>query len=74
MRRHPLRSKRLRWRVWAILVPVRALLLRRLADNTLLPGTIKKEEVTYGSRLQTFTYKAMDKPVPSEALLQALWS
>ena len=58
-------------RAWAILVPVHALLLRRLADNTLLPGTIK-EEVTYDARVQAFAYKAHDKPVPAEADLQAL--
>ena len=62
----------LRRRTWAILVPVHALLLRRLADNTLLPGTIKEEEMTYGRRSQAFTWKAKDEPVPSEAALQAL--
>ena len=56
----------LRRRAWAILVPVHALLLRRLADNTLLPGTNTEEEVTYFARLQAFTYKASDEPVPSE--------
>ena len=59
-------------RAWATLVPVHALLLRRLADNTLLPGTIKEEEVTYFARSQAFGRKAMDKPVPSEAALQRL--
>ena len=59
-------------RAWAILVPVHALLLRRLADNTLLPGTIKEEEVTYSARSQAFTYKTSDKPIPSEAALQGL--
>ena len=59
-------------RAWAILVPVHALLLRRLADNTLLPGTIKEEEVTYYARSQAFTKKAQDITVPSEADLQAL--
>ena len=56
---------------WAILVPVHALLLRRLADNTLLPGTNKEEEVAYCARSQAFTYKARDKPVPGTAVLQA---
>ena len=59
-------------RAWAILVPVHALLLRRLADNTLLPGTNTKEEVAYFARSQTFVWKAQDKPVPSEAALQRL--
>ena len=34
-------------RTCTTLVPVHALLLRRLADNTLLPGTIKEEDLTY---------------------------
>ena len=62
----------LRRRAWAILVHVHALLLRRLADNTLLPGTIKEEEVTYSARSQAFAKKAMDEAVPSEAVLQRL--
>ena len=57
-------------RAWPLLVPVQTLLLRRLADNTLLPGTIKEEEVTYFARLQAFACKAQNKPVPSEAVLQ----
>ena len=59
-------------RSWAVLVPVHALLLRRLEDNTLLPGTNKEEEVTYYARVQAFTLKAQDKPVPSEVILQRL--
>ena len=73
VRRRPLRS------TWlccgargSILVPVHALLLRRLDTNTLLPGTNKDEEVTYCERLQAFTSKASDKPVPSEAVLQGM--
>ena len=62
----------LRRRAWALLVPVHALLLRRLADDTLLPGTIKEEEVTYHARSQAFTCKALDKPVPSDAASQGL--
>ena len=52
--------------------PVHALLLRRLADNTLLPGTNTEEEVTYLARTQALIKKAKDKPVPSEAALQGL--
>ena len=59
-------------RAWAILVPVHALLLCRLADNTLLPGTNAEEEVTYFARSQAFTWKAKDEPVPSETVLQGL--
>ena len=59
-------------RAWAILLPVHTLLLRRLADNTLLPGINKKEEVTYYARSQVFIKKAKDKPVPSGPVLQAM--
>ena len=51
-------------RAWAILLPVHALLLRRLADNTLLPGTNKELEAAYYARLQAFTLKAQGKPAP----------
>ena len=59
-------------RAWALLLPVHAVLLRRLADNTLLPGTIKEEEVTYFARSQAFTKKAKGKSVASEAALQSV--
>ena len=59
----------LRRRAWAILLPVHALLLRRLADNTLLPGTMKEEEVTYCARSQAFACKAKDEPILSAAVL-----
>ena len=62
----------LRRRAWAILVPVNALLVRRLADNTLLPGTMQEEETLYFARSLAFTYKAQDKPVPSEAALRGV--
>ena len=60
----------LRRRAWAILVPVHALLLRRLADNTLLPATNTEEEVTYYARSYAFFRTAQNKPVPSTAVLQ----
>ena len=59
-------------RTWEILVPVHALLLRRLADNMLLPGTNKEEEVTYYARWQAFVRKAHGESVPQEAALQGL--
>ena len=59
-------------RAWASLVPVHALLLRRLDVNTLLPGTIKEKEVTYCARLQAFALKAKDEPVPSDADLRGV--
>ena len=63
-------SSELRGRAWAVLVPVHALLLRRLSDNTLLPGTIKEEEATYYARAQALVCKATDNLVPPEAVLQ----
>ena len=62
----------LRQHAWAILVPVHALLLRRLAHNTLLPDTIREEEVTYYARSQAFARKAADVPATSETFLQGL--
>ena len=59
-------------RAWASLVPVHAVLLHRLADNTLLPGTIKEEEVTYYARTLAFAWKAQGKPVFAEAVMQPL--
>ena len=55
---------------WAILGPIHALLLRRLADNTLLPGTIKEEEVMYHARLQAFLRKAHNAFVLPKAVLR----
>ena len=57
----------LRRRAWAILVLVNSLLLRRLADNTLLPGTMREEEVTFSARKLAFVCKAQDVPVPSDS-------
>ena len=59
-------------RAWAILVPVHALLLRRLADKTLLPGNIKEEEVMHDACSQAFVCQAKDKAVPSEVVLQRM--
>ena len=53
----------LRRRASAILAPVHALLLRRLTDNTLLPGTENEEEVVYDARMVAFVCKAKDKRV-----------
>ena len=65
-------KEELRQRAWAILVHVHALLFRRLADKTLLPGTIMEEEVMYYARSQAFARKAKNEPVPSEVVLQGL--
>ena len=62
----------LRRRAWAVLVPVHALLLRRLADNTLLPGTNAEEEVTFFLRTQALARKAEDKTATPSTVLQSL--
>ena len=58
-------------RAWATLVPVRALLLRRLADNTLLPGTNKEEEVMYFTRSQAIVRKARECLSPPKRTYKA---
>ena len=75
MPQHPPRSEALYKRAWAILVPTNSLLLRRLADDTLLPGTNTEEEVTYCARVLGFAWTAKGKPLPlpsEEAVKQHL--
>ena len=50
------------------LLSVITLLLRRLTDNTLLPGTIRDEELDYAIRVKAATKKEMNKPPPPPAL------
>ena len=50
-------------RSWAILLSLINLLLRRLADNTLLPGTIREEELDYDTHSQAALCKAKNDPV-----------
>ena len=52
-------------RSWGVLVSVVNLLLRRLEANTLLPGTIREEELNYEAYAQAAHSKAKNKPVPS---------
>ena len=49
------------------------LLLRRLADNTLLPGTIREEEIDYAAHVQAAAKKARNDPVPLPAILR-VWA
>lgn len=58
MARDPSEIAALRRRAWAGLVPVRALLLRRLEANTLLPGIVKEEERVFSVRTMEFNAKA----------------
>ena len=61
-------------RSWAVLLLVINLLLRRLAENTLLPGTIREEELDYDTHSQGASFKAENMPVASPVVLRALAS
>ena len=50
------------------------LLLRRLDTNTLLPGTIRDEELGYEAHAQAAAFKVKNKPVPPPARLRAFAS
>ena len=58
-------------RSWAALFSILPLLLRRINAKTLLPGTIREEELTYYAHLQAACWKAMNKPVPPPAALRS---
>ena len=58
-------------RSFAVLVLVIPILLRRLAANTLLPGTLREEELDYEAHAQASVKKAVNKPVPSSTVLRA---
>ena len=55
-------------RVQLSLIP---LLLRRIEANTLLPGTVRDEELDYEAHVQAAIRKATNKPVPPPAALRA---
>ena len=59
------------FRSWGVLVSVVNLLSRRLAANTLLPGTIQEEELDYEVHVQAVLSKARNQPVPPPAELRA---
>ena len=61
-------------RSWGVLVSVITLLLRRLEDNTLLPSTIREEEIDYVAHAQAAAFDATNDPVPSPAGLRSLAS
>ena len=54
-----------------VLLSLVPLLLRRLEADTLLPGTLREEELDYEVRAQAAGRKALNKPVPSPAVLRA---
>ena len=58
-------------RSWAVLVSLIPLLLRRIEADTLLPGTLREEELDYFAHVQAAVKKAANKPVPQPAALRA---
>ena len=61
-------------RSFAVLVSLIPLLLRRLEADTLLPGTLREEELDYDTHEQAAVKKAGNEPVSSLAELRALAS
>ena len=61
-------------RCWAALVSLVPLLLRRIEANTLLPGTIREEELDFDAHVQAVGRTEMNKPIPSPAVLRVLAS
>ena len=57
-------------RSWSALLSVIAILQLRLATNTLLPGTVRKEESDYYTHDLSARFAALNKPVPTLAELQ----
>ena len=61
-------------RSWTVLLSLIPPLLRRLEANTLLPGTLRAEELDYDAHVQAAVRIQLKKPVPSLADLRALAS
>ena len=61
-------------RSWSALLSVIALLQRRLAANTLLPGTVRKEETDYYAHALAALLAVQNEPVPPPSGLQTLAS
>ena len=57
--------------LWALLLSTIAVLLRRLESNTLLPGTIREEELDYAVHLLIAELNAKNEPLPSSTELRA---
>ena len=56
---------------WALLLSTMAILLRRLESNTLLPGTIREEELDHAVYQQVAIQKAKNRLARPPAVLQA---
>ena len=61
-------------RSWAALVSLITLLLRRVEAETLLPGTLREEELDYDAHPHAAGKKAMNEQVPPSAVLRAFAS
>ena len=61
-------------RSWDVLLSVIPLLLRRLEPNTLLPGTLREEELDYEAHAQATMRKAMSTSVAPPTVLRVLAS
>ena len=61
-------------RSWGALLSVVALLQRRLASDSFLPGTVREEESDYYGHVQAAIFAAHNDPVPQPAELQDLGS
>ena len=61
-------------RSWDALLSLIPLLLRRLEANTLLPGTVREEELDYTVHLQIAVKTAQKKLLPSPAALRVVAS
>ena len=57
-------------RSWSALLSAVAILQRQLTANTLLPGTVRKEESDYHAHMLAATYAARNEPIPPPAELQ----
>ena len=56
---------------WAVLLSLINLLVKRLEANTLLPGTIREEELDYEAHALAALAMAKNQPIPSPAVLRA---
>ena len=56
---------------WALLLSAIPVLLRRLESNTLLPGSIREEELEYEAHNKVAAIKAKNEPLPRPAVLRA---
>ena len=58
-------------RVADVLLPVTALLWRRIERNTILPFTVREDEVAYYIQKDRYARENMNLPVPHDAVLRA---